>query len=336
MKKAAKSLKDIGVNVAAIDCDQNKQLASQYGIKGFPTIKIFAQNKNQPQDYSGQRNARGIYDHFAGLIPSSVVTLTSKNINTFLDTADTNKVILFSSKTATPPLFRSLGHYFTQKGLNFGMITSSQKELTERFSVTSFPKIMIFENSQSEPTVYGDKSEYEALLRFFKPFAKKLSSSSSTKPQPQSQSPPEDQHQKPPIIQMPRRNEALEFIEVTSQDTFQSACTAAKKICAVFLLNKGTVDLEKLKLFLDKYKNDPINFVSLDKNKYLGNLKSTLTELEGVASAEHLVLIINPKRMKYAVQEYVVGEEKNVALFLDRLIGGDLKLNSFDKLPTLE
>jgi len=216
------------------------------------------------------------------------------------------------------------------------MITSSQKELTERFSVTSFPKIMIFENSQSEPTVYGDKSEYEALLRFFKPFAKKLSSSSSTKPQPQSQSPPEDQHQKPPIIQMPRRNEALEFIEVTSQDTFQSACTAAKKICAVFLLNKGTVDLEKLKLFLDKYKNDPINFVSLDKNKYLGNLKSTLTELEGVASAEHLVLIINPKRMKYAVQEYVVGEEKNVALFLDRLIGGDLKLNSFDKLPTIE
>lgn len=37
----------------------------QFGVKGFPTIKIFGHNKNKPEDYQGQRSAQGIVD--AGL-----------------------------------------------------------------------------------------------------------------------------------------------------------------------------------------------------------------------------------------------------------------------------
>jgi len=51
-KKAAGALKGV-VNVGAVDADAHKQLAGQYGIKGFPTIKIFGANKNQPEDYQG-------------------------------------------------------------------------------------------------------------------------------------------------------------------------------------------------------------------------------------------------------------------------------------------
>ena len=48
------------IGVGAIDCDQHKSLCGQYGIQGFPTIKIFGSNKNKPDDYQGQRDANGI------------------------------------------------------------------------------------------------------------------------------------------------------------------------------------------------------------------------------------------------------------------------------------
>ena len=48
------------VGVGGINCDEHKSLCGQYGIKGFPTIKIFGANKNKPEDYNGQRNAQGI------------------------------------------------------------------------------------------------------------------------------------------------------------------------------------------------------------------------------------------------------------------------------------
>lgn len=60
-KKAAKALDGV-VNVAAVDCDQHKALASQFGVSGFPTIKIFGEDKSKPTDYRGERTAKGIVD----------------------------------------------------------------------------------------------------------------------------------------------------------------------------------------------------------------------------------------------------------------------------------
>jgi len=63
-QKAAKALKG-SVGIGAVDCDQetNKPLCGQYGIQGFPTIKVFGANKNKPTDYNGQRTAQGIVDN---------------------------------------------------------------------------------------------------------------------------------------------------------------------------------------------------------------------------------------------------------------------------------
>ncbi|XP_036449798.1 protein disulfide-isomerase A6-like [Colossoma macropomum] len=60
-KKAATALKGI-VKVGAVDADQHKSLASQYGIQGFPTIKIFGANKNNPEDYQGGRTSQAIVE----------------------------------------------------------------------------------------------------------------------------------------------------------------------------------------------------------------------------------------------------------------------------------
>ena len=55
--------KSIGgaVRVAAVDCDQHKDIGGKYGIQGFPTLKLFGQadaGKNKvkgPTDYQGER-----------------------------------------------------------------------------------------------------------------------------------------------------------------------------------------------------------------------------------------------------------------------------------------
>ncbi|GCB80985.1 hypothetical protein scyTo_0023114, partial [Scyliorhinus torazame] len=60
-KKAAFALKGI-VKVGAVDADKHQSLGGQYGVQGFPTIKLFGINKNKPDDYNGARSAQGITD----------------------------------------------------------------------------------------------------------------------------------------------------------------------------------------------------------------------------------------------------------------------------------
>ncbi|KAL5018533.1 hypothetical protein ScPMuIL_004255 [Solemya velum] len=60
-QKAAKALKGV-VKVGAVDADEHQGLGGQYGVRGFPTIKVFGADKNKPTDYQGARTAQGIVD----------------------------------------------------------------------------------------------------------------------------------------------------------------------------------------------------------------------------------------------------------------------------------
>jgi len=60
-KKAAKALKGV-VKVGAVNADEHRSLGGQYGVQGFPTIKVFGRDKKKPEDFRGNRNAQGIVD----------------------------------------------------------------------------------------------------------------------------------------------------------------------------------------------------------------------------------------------------------------------------------
>lgn len=70
-KKAATALKGI-VKVGAIDLDEHKGFGGQYGVKGFPTIKIFGADKTNPISFQGQRNAKGIAEAAMKAVQSAV------------------------------------------------------------------------------------------------------------------------------------------------------------------------------------------------------------------------------------------------------------------------
>ena len=60
-KAAARMLEGI-VTIGALDATGkgNEPLAGKFGVKGFPTIKVFGANKNAPTAYNGERKAKAI------------------------------------------------------------------------------------------------------------------------------------------------------------------------------------------------------------------------------------------------------------------------------------
>ncbi|XP_033846626.1 protein disulfide-isomerase A6 [Periophthalmus magnuspinnatus] len=70
-KKAATALKGV-VKVGAVDADQHNSLGGQYGIRGFPTIKVFGGNKNKPEEYQGGRTSQAIVDGALNALKSLV------------------------------------------------------------------------------------------------------------------------------------------------------------------------------------------------------------------------------------------------------------------------
>lgn len=50
------------MKVGAFDADKHKGFGSQFGVRGFPTIKIFGADKRKPEDFNGARTAKGMVD----------------------------------------------------------------------------------------------------------------------------------------------------------------------------------------------------------------------------------------------------------------------------------
>jgi protein disulfide-isomerase A6 len=84
-KKAASQLGGVA-RLVAVDATVHGSLASKYGVKGYPTIKVFKPNKkDSPEDYNGGRTASDIVTYAknaaeATAKPKPVVEITSNAV----------------------------------------------------------------------------------------------------------------------------------------------------------------------------------------------------------------------------------------------------------------
>lgn len=72
--------------MGAVDADADKALGGQYGVTGFPTLKLFGSNKASPLDYSGGRTASDI----VSFALDKVKELVNKRLNGKAETKNTN------------------------------------------------------------------------------------------------------------------------------------------------------------------------------------------------------------------------------------------------------
>ncbi|KAI8373215.1 uncharacterized protein BYT42DRAFT_62213 [Radiomyces spectabilis] len=190
-KKAANNLKGLAT-VAAVNCDdeKNRPLCGEYGIQGFPTIKIFRTDRNKksgartrkPTDYQGPRDAKAIVDHLLSIQPSNVRFIKqdaskvksqrSIHIDDFLANQNETlpKALLFTDKSTTTPLYKALSVEFGDDRMLFGEIKKTEKSILDTYSIKAFPTLLVI-TSQNEPVIYKGALKYEALRQFLEQHA---------------------------------------------------------------------------------------------------------------------------------------------------------------------
>ena len=166
---AATKLKGL-VRVAAVNCDEEKKLASYYKIQGFPTIKIFpgsyTENPHKkgkpfksPIDYQGQRTTNEIINYALSQLKYFGKEVSDSSLNSFLNMKG-KKVLLFSDKTRTASLYKALSGHFNGRFL-FGQILMSNKDAVERFKVKKSPTIVVINENMTFEHFQGQVNRLE-------------------------------------------------------------------------------------------------------------------------------------------------------------------------------
>jgi len=202
-KKAAKALKGV-VKVGAVNADEHRSIGSQYGVKGFPTIKVFGRDKKKPTDFNGQRTAQGIVDagvaaaqklvkeQLSGKAGSSgggggggrssnagsgpgegkdVVELTDANFKKLVLNSDDMWLLEFYApwcghcKSLAGPWADAASNL---KGkVKLGALDATQHPSTaQQYGVQGYPTIKFFPAGSSEPEDYDGGRDASAITRW--------------------------------------------------------------------------------------------------------------------------------------------------------------------------
>lgn len=190
-EKAASILKGVAT-VAAIDADANPSIAQEYGIKGFPTIKVFVPGR-PPVDYQGAREAKPIAefalkqvkallkDRISGKTtsessekkpePNLSVELTSQNFDeTVVKSKDLWIVEFFAPwcghcKKLAPEWKKAAKNL--QGKVKLGHVNcDDEKSLMSRFKVQGFPTILVFGADKENPDKYEGARTASAIESF--------------------------------------------------------------------------------------------------------------------------------------------------------------------------
>ncbi|KAK8857325.1 thioredoxin-domain-containing protein [Apiospora arundinis] len=170
-EKAAKNLDGLA-QVAAINCDEdeNKSFCGQFGVQGFPTLKIARPGKKSGkpvvEDYNGPRSAKGIVDAVVDKINNHVKKVTDKDLDSFLSTKnDTAKAILFTEKGTTSALLKSLAIDFLDV-IQVAQVRNKEAKANELFGVTSYPALVLLPGGDKPGLLYDGEMKKDAMVKF--------------------------------------------------------------------------------------------------------------------------------------------------------------------------
>jgi len=129
-EKAATELKGIA-SIAKINADEetNRPISGQYGIRGFPTLKLF--RKGTPTDYTGDRSAQAIVAFMKKQTRPAVTTLTSADEVTKFSGEDKVVVVGFfeSKESKEYKTFQEVAENLRQK-FSFGEVVGNNELAT--------------------------------------------------------------------------------------------------------------------------------------------------------------------------------------------------------------
>ncbi|KAK3022014.1 hypothetical protein RJ639_045175 [Escallonia herrerae] len=189
-EKAATVLKGVAT-VAALDADAHQSLAQEYGIKGFPTIKVFTPGK-PPADYQGARDVKPIAEFALQQVkallkerlsgkatggsgeksePSASVELNSRNFDELVLKSKELWIVEFFAPWCghckkLAPEWKKAANSLKGKAKLGHVDCDAEKSLMSRFDVKGFPTILVFGADKDSPIPYEGARSAPAIESF--------------------------------------------------------------------------------------------------------------------------------------------------------------------------
>ncbi|XP_027170918.1 protein disulfide isomerase-like 2-3 [Coffea eugenioides] len=320
-EKAASVLKGVAT-VAALDADAHQSLAQEYGIKGFPTIKVFAPGKS-PVDYQGARDVKPIAEFALQQIkallkdrlngkatggssekseksePSVSVELNSHNFDDLVLKSKDLWIVEFFAPWCghckrLAPEWKKAANNLKGKVKLGHVDCDAEKSLMSRFNVQGFPTILVFGADKDSPSPYEGARTASAIESFA-------------------------------LEQLETNVLPPEVTELTGPDVMEEKCGSAA-ICFVAFLpdildskaegrNKY---LEMLLSVAEKFKRSPYSFVWAAAGK-----QSDLEKQVGVGGYGYPALVaLNVKKGAYAPLKSAFGRDQIIEFVKEAGLGG--------------
>jgi len=342
-KKAASILKGI-VNLAVVDAIDEKfgqKLAGDYGVQGFPTIKIFVENQKPPQDYQGSRDVNGLLhacmkgvetllsvrmgqspppsgdgQENHSMDASKAETLTSENFSsTVYDSEDIWMVAFIAPwcghcKNLLPEWNRAAGKVEGQ-GAHLGIVDATvHTDLAGEYGVKSFPTIKIFpggknKNSSMAKDYQGPRTASDIV--------------------------------RAALEEVDRSGAPPDIPELTSKQLFEKNCIGKSKLCILaalpHILESSAEKRNKYKGSLQKvaksFRGQPFSFVWFE-----GSSQPDLEEKLELTFGFPAIAALSLDKNVYAVFRGSFNE-KSIATFLHSITTGRATTNQLNVVPNI-
>jgi thioredoxin-related protein len=271
-------------------------------------LKCFLKREKNIQDYQQARQASAIVRHATDILPNLVVRIKDSGaLESFLgEMADIPHLLLFTTKSEVAPLLKSLSVVYKGR-VAFGQVKQEVTEVVQKYSVDSFPKIILLQGD-AEPIVYDGAINPDELKQFVSSHASETVSSAPPPPPPQRRA-------------APKAGKDVSYIEFTV-DNFESECTG---YCIVGFVDTETTDTGRvvkaeqqkvLDYVLNNFKSDgKFKFGWVDKQS-----QDTLVSKFSVDSNTPTLLVYHAKRSKYVKSESFA--EKDIFRTVEHVLTG--------------
>jgi len=339
-------------HLATVDAttDYGAEIAKQYDVSKYPTIKIFQPDKKKPIDYKGKHEVEGIIQgimaEFQNLLqyrsqhlpdelkrqmagvgkqqkqeggseePSKVITLTDDNFDEIVMKSNDVWLIGFFAPwcghcKAILPDWEEAARNLDGEGVSLGSVDATTQEKTAgQYGVKGFPTIKIFPGGAPKTPDMVINYEQGRTKSDFIKYA---------------------------LAEVDRTGVPKEIPQLTSMDVFDETCKGKNRICVMaglpHILDSSAEKRNKFKETLStaakEFRGTPLVFTWFE-----GSSQPALEEALGLTFGFPAVAVLASDRLAYSRMTNSFSE-KNVVSFLHRIIMGRQGTSLIAELPKI-
>lgn len=348
--RAAANLDGVA-RLGAVSSDDAPGLMTKYGVKGFPTLKLFSgvtARDRRPSDYNGARTSGGMAAAVKAALKSFVTVIPAGGMEVFLKEVSPKlpHVVLFTSKNTTSPLYKGLSATYEGR-LVFGEVRGADADQAAKHGLASkkLPGLVSWPAGSNDETAgvpHTGAVEAGALRAFLDSVASGSQASSegdatdgaATDGTADASPAPEATPMGGTFVQPPASDSGVATVD--SRAAYDAHCGARKdgRLCALALLPGGasaSLTPAVLESLAVRYQFDNLGFAVVDVASSGGaELATSLLGPDAVADGGAFA-VVRGKKSKVAVLagDGVVLDDASVGAFLDKVVGGDVRYTRF-------